>query len=97
MGLALRVGVVVVVVVTFQVCGVWSMIVLQKMVSEVNAHLPVNRKFNPFGWWAGKYQRLFDEYRRLYPGGLLIRQFRRLVAVMVVVLVLSAIALFLVI
>jgi hypothetical protein len=52
------------------------------MLDLVNAQLPADQRFNPGWWYFDKTQRLLQEYRRLYPAGLLVRQLRRIVIIM---------------
>jgi hypothetical protein len=44
------------------------------MVDAVNEKLPTNDQFSQFWWYPSKGLRLHQEYRRLYPGGGLIRR-----------------------
>ena len=55
-------------------CAIASTVTQQRMVTEVNAHLPEQARFDPFWWHAGKFQRLLREYARLCPTGPCIRQ-----------------------
>ena len=52
------------------------------IVDAVNAKLPQQERFDPFGWWLGKTLRLHTEYRRLYPSGGLLRRQGKLVLAM---------------
>jgi len=54
--------------------GVVSAVTTLAMVHAVNAKLPAEARFAEFGWYLGKTQRLFREYRRLYPSGTLYRR-----------------------
>ena len=48
--------------------GMRSHLMIQAMITEVNPYLDESARFS--GWWYySKYQRLFSEYRRLYPTG----------------------------
>ncbi len=49
--------------------GLWSTVILWRMVDDVNVSLPEAERFSPYGWYALKYARLLREYRRLYPTG----------------------------
>ena len=51
-----------------------------KILSLVNAQLPLKDQFEPFLWYHSKTQRLFRQYRRIYPDGKLIRTHRLLAA-----------------
>ena len=48
------------------------------IVEAVNAKLPPAEKFGELGWYPMKSLRLHREYRRLYPGGALLRREGRL-------------------
>jgi hypothetical protein len=74
----LRLAIVVLGVVGMIIVGMASTITGMQMVQAVNAKLPVNERFAMFGWYLGKTQRLFREYRRLYPEGTLFRRHMRL-------------------
>jgi len=54
-------------------CFVASSLVACKILPLVNSRLPAADQFEPFTWWHGKQLRLLREYRRLYPGGALVR------------------------
>jgi hypothetical protein len=69
------------------VCGVVSAIsssfVVFQMVDKVNDKLPEERRFSYIWWYLSKHQRLFAEYKRLYPDGGLLRRFRILAVLLV--------------
>ncbi len=50
--------------------------VMDAMLTEVNRQLPKEQRFGLVGWHFLKSQRLFSEYRRLYPDGPRIREVR---------------------
>jgi hypothetical protein len=50
----------------------------QKLLWEVNAQLPPQRRFSPFWWYGLKHRRLFKEYRALFPSGPLLHKLRML-------------------
>jgi hypothetical protein len=60
------------------VCGVWSAVLLGRMVDELNTELPEGRKISPYWWHWWKYRHALREYRRLRPAGRLDRQLRNL-------------------
>jgi hypothetical protein len=62
--------------------GLAASITTFAIVDAVNAKLPTNQQFDYFRWWLPKTLRLHSEYRRLYPGGRLLRREGVLVAVM---------------
>ena len=64
------------------VCAITSSFVVFQMVDKVNARLPGERQFSHFWWYWSKYERLFAEYKRLYPFGSLGRKFRILVVLL---------------
>lgn len=70
--------------------GLASSITGLAMVEAVNLRLAPREQFDSFGWWAGKTQRLYQEYRRLYPDGGLIRRQAILSAGMLACLLLVA-------
>jgi hypothetical protein len=74
----LRLAIVVLGMVGMIIVGMASTITGMQMVQAVNAKLPANERFAEFGWYLGKTQRLFREYRRLYPAGTLFRRQMRL-------------------
>ena len=57
------------------VCAIASSFVVFQMVDKVNARLPEEHQFSHFWWYWSKYQRLFAEYKRLYPDGGLGKRF----------------------
>ena len=61
------------------------------MVDAVNEKLPTNDQFSPFWWYPTKMARLHREYRRLYPGGGLIRRERVFFALTCLCLALAAV------
>jgi hypothetical protein len=75
---AIQVTVVVLMGITFAVCGVASTVKLQRIVADVNSKLPADQQFSPLWWHAAKVLRLFNDYRRLYPDGGRIDQLRNL-------------------
>jgi len=62
--------------------GLLSTVTSYKMVDQVNALLPRERRFSDFGWWAGKRLRLHTEYRQLFPDGNLLTRFWIITALM---------------
>jgi len=58
------------------VCAIASSFVVFHMVDKVNEGLPEERQFSQIWWYWSKYERLFAEYKRLYPDGGLLRRFR---------------------
>jgi len=48
------------------------------MVDLVNARLPSEKQFSYEWWYWMKYQRLYSEYKRLYPGAPLLERVRML-------------------
>jgi hypothetical protein len=71
-------------------CAITSSVVVSEMVDRVNEKLPEERHFSHLWWYWEKYQRLFLEYRRLYPDGGLLRRFRILAVVLFASFVVSA-------
>ena len=57
------------------VCAMTSNFTLLQIVDRVNERLPQERQFEFFIWYWSKYQRLFAEYKRLYPDGGLLGKF----------------------
>lgn len=53
-------------------CGIVSTFVLTAMIGEINRKSPDNAQIGYFGFWAGKFFRIKDEYMRLYPSGKLL-------------------------
>jgi hypothetical protein len=70
--------------------GLLSSLTSYKMMDEVNARLPKERRFGPFGWWAGKTLHLHGEYRRLFPDGKLLARFWTTTALMFACLLAAA-------
>jgi len=64
--------------VTALVCAVSSEVILERMVGEVNPHLPENARYSLDWWHAPKYLRLLREYRRIFPSGPRVGQLRLL-------------------
>jgi hypothetical protein len=54
--------------------GVAGSMVSVTIVNAVNRELPPESRFGMWGWHAAKAFRLRDEYRRLYPDGVLLRR-----------------------
>jgi hypothetical protein len=79
-------------VVAAMACGVWSTVILWKMVDEVNVHLPESQRFTLLGWHPLKYRRLLREYRRLCPAGKGVARLRYLWLAMVLSMSLAALA-----
>ena len=61
-------------------CGLWSAIVWQEMIEEVNRGLPPEQRFGLLWWGPRKRLALIAQYRRLYPEGPLFRRFLMLSA-----------------
>lgn len=72
------------------VCAVTGSVVVFEIVDRVNEKLPEERQFSHLWWYWSKYQRLFSEYRRLYPDGGLLRRFRMLAVLLFACFVVSA-------
>jgi hypothetical protein len=70
--------------------GLLSTITSYKMMDQVNARLPKDRRFARFGWWAGKTLSLHSEYRRLFPDGNLLARFWTITALMFSCLLVAA-------
>jgi hypothetical protein len=66
--------------------GIRSHLTIQAMVAEVNPYLHESAKLSEAWWYYGKYQRLFSEYRRLYPTGVRIRALHMLWRVQVLLI-----------
>jgi hypothetical protein len=64
------------------VCAMTASLTAFRMVDTVNEKLPEERQFAQLGWYWSKYQRLFAEYKRLYPDGTLLRRFYILASLM---------------
>jgi len=58
------------------VCGIASSLVSFDMVEKVNERLPKDQQFALLGWYWPKIQRLWREYKMLYPDGSLLRRLR---------------------
>src|SRR5215467_9887035 len=58
---------------TVATIGIWSHVTIQAMIAEVNPFLDESAKFPALGWGYSRQQRLFSEYRRLFPTGARIR------------------------
>lgn len=58
------------------VCGIASSLVSLEMVERVNERLTKDQQFELLGWYWPKVQRLWREYKMLYPGGSLLRRLR---------------------
>jgi hypothetical protein len=70
--------------------GLLSTMISYKMMDQVNARLPKDRRFATFGWWAGKALRLHSEYRRLFPDGKLLARLWTITALMFACLLAAA-------
>jgi hypothetical protein len=57
-------------------CAIASSLVCSEMVNRVNDKLPEESQFSRLWWYWSKYQRLYAEYKRLYPDGGLVRTIR---------------------
>lgn len=57
-------------------CGVIGALITERMVTDVNAQLPVQEQFARTGWHALKTRRLWQTYRGLYPNGPLVARVR---------------------
>ena len=68
------------------VCGIASSLVSFEMVEKVNEQLPKDQQFALLWWYWPKTQRLWREYKMLYPDGSLLRRLRILGALMFVCL-----------
>ena len=71
-------------------CGIIAALTNFDMVDRVNEKLPASGQFAAAGWYFAKTQRLYREYRRLYPSGHLLRRVRLLTALMVACLLTCA-------
>jgi hypothetical protein len=58
------------------VCGIASSLVSLEMVGRVNERLPKDQQFAPLWWYWPKIQRLWREYKMLYPDGSLLTRLR---------------------
>ena len=56
-------------------CAAMSTFVVFQIVDKVNDRLPRERHFSHLWWNWSKYERVFAEYKRLYPDGGLVRMF----------------------
>lgn len=72
------------------VCAMTASFTSLRMVDRVNERLPEERQFAWLGWYLDKQQRLFAEYKRLYPDGSLGRRVRILAALMFACLLIGA-------
>jgi hypothetical protein len=54
-------------------CGIASSLVCSEMVDRVNDKMPEESQFSHLWWYWSKYERLYAEYKRLYPDGGLLR------------------------
>ena len=59
-------------------CGVSSTITVWRMVDQVNAQLPHDKRFGHIGWWPGKAFTFYEEYDRHFPDSPRRRQLRLL-------------------
>jgi hypothetical protein len=59
-------------------CAIASSLVCSEMVDRVNDKLPEESQFSRLWWYWSKYQRLYAEYKRLYPDGDPLRAIRLL-------------------
>jgi hypothetical protein len=57
-------------------CAIASSFVVSQMVDKVNDKLPEERQFSHTWWYWSKYQRLFADYKKVYPNGPLLRTLR---------------------
>ncbi len=64
------------------ICGLVAAFLNFEMIDKVNEKLPADENFNWIGWYPAKYQRLKQEYRRLYPEGRLPSKIRVATAIM---------------
>jgi len=58
----------------FAACGLAANLTFMAVVDAVNARLPEEQNFEALGWHAPKTLALQRAYRRLYPGGHLLRR-----------------------
>ena len=63
-------------------CGIAAGLANFEMMDKVNNNLPESQQFSALGWYSSKVQRLYREYRRLYPEGRLLYRVRVLQALM---------------
>jgi hypothetical protein len=84
--MTLRITVGIIAMACLPVCGMVSSFALFEMMDKVNEKLPRQERFAPAWWYAGKYSRLFRDYKRLYPEGRLQTRFQVLTALMFVCL-----------
>lgn len=68
-------------------CGLSGTLTLWRMVDQVNAQLPQDKRFNHVGWWPGKWFSFYEEYDRHFHNSPRRRQLRLL---RVAMLILSA-------
>jgi hypothetical protein len=71
-------------------CGIMSALVNNQIVDAVNDKLAEGERFEAFGWYFAKWQRLPRAYEGLYPDGTLVFQFRVLVTLAILCLVTGA-------
>jgi hypothetical protein len=72
----------VIVLVCLPVCGIASSLVSFEMAEKVNERFPKDQQFALLWWYWPKIQRLWREYKMLYPDGSLLRRLRILGALM---------------
>jgi hypothetical protein len=72
------------------ICGIIAMAVGYEMIEKVNHKLPQEDQLGWAGWYPSKYQRLYREYRRLYPEGRLLFKIRVLATLGIACLLICA-------
>jgi len=68
------------------ICGMTATFKTFEAVDKVDDKLPQDQQFDHAWWYPSKYQRLHREYKRLYPEGRVLFQFRIATALMFVCL-----------
>jgi hypothetical protein len=70
--------------------GITSTLVSNQIIDKVNDKLVEGVRFEAFGWYFAKWQRLHRAYKGLYPDGALLFQFRVLATLAILCLVAAA-------
>jgi hypothetical protein len=69
------------------ICGLVAAFLNFEMIDKVNERLPADENLDWLGWHLAKYQRLNQEYKRLYPEGRLPSKIRVVMGIMFACLV----------
>ena len=67
-------------------CGLSGTLTMWRMVDQVNAQLPQDKRFSHIGWWLGKALSFYEEYDRHFPNSPRRRQLRLLRIAMVMLI-----------